>query len=281
VNVKVAKYAGVCYGVERALKLAVEAAESGRTVHTLGPLIHNPQAVLALQERGVEVAASLEDAEDGTLVIRSHGVVPAIIAEAREKGLDVIDATCPFVSTAHQSAAELVRDGYTVIIVGEADHPEVEGIMAWAQGHAIVVEEVADIPAKLGSRKIGVVVQTTQTLSRLQAVVDALLPRASELKVHNTICSATGKRQRAAEDLAREVDVVVVVGGHNSGNTSRLAEISRAVNARVHQVETADELRPEWFEGACDVGVTAGASTPDAQMAGVVAAIEAMGADGC
>jgi 4-hydroxy-3-methylbut-2-en-1-yl diphosphate reductase len=281
VNVKVAKYAGVCYGVERALKLAVEAAESGRTVHTLGPLIHNPQAVLALQERGVEVAASLEDAEDGTLVIRSHGVVPAIIAEAREKGLDVIDATCPFVSTAHQSAAELVRDGYTVIIVGEADHPEVEGIMAWAQGRAIVVEEVADIPAKLGSRKIGVVVQTTQTLSRLQAVVDALLPRASELKVHNTICSATGKRQRAAEDLAREVDVVVVVGGHNSGNTSRLAEISRAVNARVHQVETADELRPEWFEGACDVGVTAGASTPDAQMAGVVAAIEAMGADGC
>lgn len=280
-NVKVAKYAGVCYGVERALKLAVEAAESGRTVHTLGPLIHNPQAVLALQERGVKVAASLEDAEDGTLVIRSHGVVPAIIAEAREKGLDVIDATCPFVSTAHQSAAELVRDGYTVIIVGEADHPEVEGIMAWAQGRAIVVEEVADIPAKLGSRKIGVVVQTTQTLSRLQAVVDALLPRASELKVHNTICSATGKRQRAAEDLAREVDVVVVVGGHNSGNTSRLAEISRAVNARVHQVETADELRPEWFEGACDVGVTAGASTPDAQMAGVVAAIEAMGADGC
>lgn len=280
-NVKVAKYAGICYGVERALKLAVEAAESGRTVRTLGPLIHNPQAVQALRERGVEVAACLEDADDGTLIIRSHGVVPSIIEAARDKGLDVIDATCPFVSTAHQSAAELVRDGYTVIIVGEADHPEVEGIMAWAQGQAIVVEEVADIPAKLGSRKIGVVVQTTQSLSRLQAVIDALLPRVSELKVHNTICSATGKRQRAAEELARDVDVVVVVGGHNSGNTSRLAEICREVNPRVHLVETADELQPEWFEGACDVGVTAGASTPDAQMAGVVAAIEAMGADGC
>jgi len=281
VNVKVAKYAGICYGVERALKLAVEAAESGRTVRTLGPLIHNPQAVQALRERGVEVAACLDDADDGTLIIRSHGVVPSIIEAARDKGLDVIDATCPFVSTAHQSAAELVRDGYTVIIVGEADHPEVEGIMAWAQGQAIVVEEVADIPAKLGSRKIGVVVQTTQSLSRLQAVVDALLPRVSELKVHNTICSATGKRQRAAEERAREVDVVVVVGGHNAGNTSRLAEICREVNPRVHLVETADELRAEWFEGACDVGVTAGASTPDAQMAGVVAAIEAMGSDGC
>lgn len=280
-RVKVAKYAGVCYGVERALKLAAEAAESGRTVHTLGPLIHNPQAVLAMAERGVEVAESLDDAAEGTLIIRSHGVNPSIIAQAREKGLDVIDATCPFVSTAHQSAAELVRDGYTVIIVGESDHPEVEGIMAWAQGRAIVVEEVADIPAKLGSRKIGVVVQTTQSLSRLQAVVDALLPRVSELKVHNTICSATGKRQRAAEDLARDVDVVVVVGGHNSGNTSRLAEICSTVNDRVHHVETADELQAEWFDGARDVGVTAGASTPDAQMAGVVAAIEAMGDGGC
>jgi 4-hydroxy-3-methylbut-2-enyl diphosphate reductase len=281
VRVKVAKYAGICYGVERALKLAAEAAESGRTVHTLGPLIHNPQAVHALDARGVQVAAELDDVTDGTLIIRSHGVVPAIIEEAREKGLDVIDATCPFVSTAHQSAAELVRNGYTVIIVGEADHPEVEGIMAWAQGHAIVVEEVADIPAKLPSRKIGVVVQTTQSLSRLQAVVDALLPRVSELKVHNTICSATGKRQRAAEDLARKVDVVVVVGGHNSGNTTRLTEICLTVNPRVHHVETAEELQPEWFEGACDVGVTAGASTPDEQMAGVVAAIEALGDDGC
>jgi 4-hydroxy-3-methylbut-2-enyl diphosphate reductase len=278
VKVRVAKYAGVCYGVERALKMAAEAAETGTPVRTLGPLIHNPQAVESLRARGIEVAGCLDEVDDGTLVIRTHGVDPGIIAAARQKGLDVVDATCPFVSTAHQVAARLKADGYSVVIVGEADHPEVEGILAHAGGDALVVEEVDDLPAKLPSRRIGVVVQTTQSLSRLTAVVDALLPRVSELKVHNTICSATGQRQHAADVLARTVDVMVVVGGHNSGNTNRLAEICRAVNPRTYHVETADELVAEWFAGAETVGVTAGASTPDEQIQGVIAAIEAMGA---
>jgi 4-hydroxy-3-methylbut-2-enyl diphosphate reductase len=278
-KVLVARHAGICYGVERALKLADEAAATGREVHTLGPLIHNPQAVEALRSRGVVVAGCLEDAEDGILVIRSHGVDPAIIEAAGEKGLDVVDATCPFVSSAQQAAAQLRADGYTVVIVGEADHPEVEGIVAHAGGEAIVVEEVGDIPDRLPSRKVGIVVQTTQSLERLNQVVAALMPRVSEIKVVNTICSATGQRQRAAEELARSVDVMVVVGGLNSGNTTRLAEICRRVNDRVHHVETAGELRPEWFAGADTVGVTAGASTPGVQMAGVVTAIEAMSDD--
>jgi 4-hydroxy-3-methylbut-2-enyl diphosphate reductase len=277
VRVEVARHAGVCYGVERALKLAEEAATRGRPVHTLGPLIHNPQAVQALRERGVEVAACLEEADDGTLVIRSHGVAPQIIAEARERGLDVVDATCPHVSKAHEAAAQLVADGYKVVIVGEGKHPEVEGIMAHAGGEAIVVESASDLPDILPSRRIGVVVQTTQTLQRLTEVVEALLPRISELRVHNTICSATGKRQQSAEELASSVDVMVVVGGHNSGNTTRLVEICRAVNPRVHHVETADELDPTWFADASSVGVTAGASTPDEQIEGVIRAVEAMG----
>jgi len=279
VKVQVARHAGICYGVERALKLADGAAATGSTVHTLGPLIHNPQAVEALRSRGVEVAAKLSDADSGILVIRTHGVDPAIIEAARAAGLDVIDATCPFVSSAQQAAAQLKADGYSVVIVGEADHPEVEGIVAHAGGDALVVEQVVDLPARLPSRKIGIVVQTTQSIERLDEVVRALLPRVSELKVHNTICSATAQRQGAAEELARGVDVMVVVGGHNSGNTKRLAEICRTVNSRVHDVETADELDPSWFEGAETVGVTAGASTPDEQMAGVVAAIEAMSDD--
>jgi 4-hydroxy-3-methylbut-2-enyl diphosphate reductase len=278
VKVKVAKHAGVCYGVERALRMATEAADSGATVRTLGPLIHNPQAVESLRARGIEVAGCLDEVVQGTVVIRTHGVDPAIIASARTKGLDVIDATCPFVSTAHQVAEQLKTEGYTVVIVGEADHPEVEGILAHAGGDALVVEEVADLPEKLPSRRVGVVVQTTQSLSRLTAVVDALLPRVSELKVHNTICSATGQRQRAAEELARTVEVMVVVGGHNSGNTNRLAEICAAVNPRTYHVETSDELDPAWFADAQTVGVTAGASTPDEQIQGVIAAIEAMGA---
>jgi 4-hydroxy-3-methylbut-2-enyl diphosphate reductase len=224
----------------------------------------------------MEVAKTFQEAGHGILVIRTHGVDPAIIEAARTSGLEVIDATCPFVSSAQEAAKQLKADGYTVVIVGEADHPEVEGIVAYAGGDAVVVEEVSDIPAHLPSRRVGIVVQTTQSLERLNQVVTALLPRVSELKVHNTICSATAKRQSAAEDLARGVDVMVVVGGHNSGNTTRLAEICRGVNPRVHHVETADELDPAWFAGASSVGVTAGASTPDEQMAGVVAAIEAM-----
>ncbi|MBE0475752.1 MAG: 4-hydroxy-3-methylbut-2-enyl diphosphate reductase [Coriobacteriia bacterium] len=276
-RVEVARYAGVCYGVERALRLAEEAAEAGGRVRTLGPLIHNPQAVAALREKGVEVAACLHEADDGTLVIRSHGVDPAIIEAAREKGLDVVDATCPFVSAAHQCARELAEQGYSVVIVGEAEHPEVEGIMAHAPGEALIVQAAEDLPDKLPSRKVGVVVQTTQSLSRLNEVVTALLPRVSELRVCNTICSATAKRQRAAEELARDVDVMVVVGGHNSGNTNRLAEICRSVNDRVHHVETADELDPGWFAGARVVGVTAGASTPQEQVSGVVRAVESFG----
>jgi 4-hydroxy-3-methylbut-2-en-1-yl diphosphate reductase len=280
VEVKVAQHAGVCYGVERALKLANEAADGGGQVRTLGPLIHNPQAVAALHARGIELADRLRDVDTGTLVIRTHGVDPAIIEEARAKGLDVVNATCPFVSAAHKCAAQLASDGYFVVIVGEPDHPEVEGILAYAGPDAVVVEEVADIPDRLPRRNVGVVVQTTQAMSRLTEVVSTLLPRVNELKVCNTICDATDKRQESAEDLAGSVDVMVVVGGHNSGNTTRLAEISRAVNPRTPHVETADELDPAWFQGASTVGVTAGASTPDAQMRGVIDAIEALDESG-
>lgn len=275
-RVEVARYAGVCYGVERALKLAEEAAGQGTTVHTLGPLIHNPQAVDALRDQGVEVAGCLDEVDGGTLVIRSHGVDPAIIAAAHGKGLDVVDATCPHVTKAHEAAEELRAAGYAVVIVGEADHPEVEGIMAHAGGEAIVVESAGELPDRLPSRRIGVVVQTTQSASRLAEVVDALLPRTRDLRVVNTICSATGKRQQSAEELAESVDVMVVVGGRNSGNTTRLVEICSAVNPRTHHVETAIEIEPAWFAGANVVGVTGGASTPDEQIQGVITAIESM-----
>jgi 4-hydroxy-3-methylbut-2-enyl diphosphate reductase len=274
-RVEVAQYAGICYGVERALRLASSASETDSKVHTLGPLIHNPQAVAALRDSGVEVARTLDEVDGGTLVIRSHGVEPSIIDEARKRGLHVVDATCPHVSKAHEAAAELRRGGYVVVVVGEADHPEVEGIVAHAGPDAVVVSSADELPARLSGRKIGVVVQTTQSARRLAEVVEAILPRASELRVFNTICSATGKRQQAAEELAARVDVMIIVGGHNSGNTTRLAEICGEVSPHVHHVETPDELDPAWFDGAETVGVTAGASTPDEQMQAVIRAIEA------
>ena len=279
-RVIVAKHAGICYGVERALKLANQAAEVDGNVRTLGPLIHNPQAVQALRQQGVEVATELDEVKSGTLIIRSHGVDPALIKQAEDRGLRVVDATCPFVSTAQRHAADLAKEGYTVVIVGEAEHPEVEGILAHAGGRALIVQRAEDLDTKLPLRRVGVVVQTTQSPSRLEEVVAALLPRVSELRVFNTICSATAQRQKAADELARDVDVMVVVGGHNSGNTTRLAEICRAANERVYHVETSDELNPAWFAGANVVGVTGGASTPAEQIRSVILAIEALGTDG-
>jgi 4-hydroxy-3-methylbut-2-enyl diphosphate reductase len=274
-RVEIADHAGVCYGVERALRLADETTSNGVSVHTLGPLIHNPQAVQRLRDTGIEVATDLDQIAEGTVIIRSHGVDPAIIEDASRRGLTVVDATCPFVSAAHTCARELAEGGYAVVIVGEEEHPEVEGIMAHAGGRAVVVQSSDDLPEKLPSRRVGVVVQTTQPLARLEQVVADLLPSVSELRVCNTICDATAKRQTAAERLARDVDVMIVVGGHNSGNTTRLAEISRAVNPSTYHVETSDELDPSWFKDADTVGVTAGASTPDEQMAEVISAIEA------
>lgn len=277
-RVEIARHAGVCYGVERALRLAHEAAsDASRPVHTLGPLIHNPQAVEELQAQGVEVVEQLDSIADGVVIIRSHGVDPAIVDAARRKGLEVIDATCPHVRKAHEAASELKARGYTVVIVGEAEHPEVEGIMAHAGGTAIVVESAQELPEHLPTNRVGVVVQTTQSVDRLREVVDALVGRVRELDVHNTICSATSRRQHAAAELATRVDVVVVVGGHNSGNTARLVEICRSVNPRTHVVETAEEIDLDWFVGASSAGVTAGASTPHAQMQGVIDAIAAIG----
>lgn len=275
-KVLIAQYAGVCYGVERALRFAEQATKDSNSVYSLGPLIHNPQAVERLRSIGVEVAESVDEIEEGTLVIRSHGVAPDVIAEAKKRNLNVIDATCPHVSKAQEAAALLAEQGYRVVIVGEADHPEVAGIKAYAGDEALVVSSPKEIPARIGGRKVGVVVQTTQLEETLEEVVAELLEKASELRVFNTICSATSKRQRAAHEIAQQVDVVVVVGGHNSGNTTRLAEICRSVNPRTYHVETADELEPEWFTGAKIAGVTAGTSTPDEQMRGVIHVLEGM-----
>lgn len=275
-KVKVARYAGVCYGVERALRMANDATTGTNEVHSLGPLIHNPQAVEQLKQAGVEVADSVEEIESGTLVIRTHGVAPDVIERARERNLHVIDATCPHVSKAQEAAHSLAEEGYKVIIVGEADHPEIIGIKAYAGEDSLVVSGAHEIPSRIAGRKVGVVVQTTQLVSTLTQVVDAIIPLAGEIKIFNTICNATSKRQTSAHELAGEVDVMVVVGGHNSGNTMRLVDICRTINPRTHHVETPEELDAAWFENTELVGVAAGASTPDEQMQSVIKVIEGM-----
>jgi (E)-4-hydroxy-3-methyl-but-2-enyl pyrophosphate reductase len=276
VKITVAAHAGYCYGVQRALTLAREAvASSKHPISTVGPIIHNPQVVARLADEGVREAACPADILDGTAIIRSHGVPPDLAADLKARGVDIVDATCPFVAKAQRCAADLARDGYVVVIVGEPEHPEVEAILGHAGGKdkAIVVESAADLPKWRRRAKVGVVVQTTQQPDRLREVVDALLPRAGMLKVCNTICNATAERQRAARQLAGQVDVMIVVGGKNSGNTRRLYELSLKRNPRTHHVETAGEIDPDWFAGAGSAGITGGASTPDWLLAEVVARV--------
>ena len=189
-------------------------------------------------------------------------------------GLTVVDATCTFVKAAQEKAARLREEGYFVVVLGEPAHPEVLGIHSYAGPDSLVVQGPADLPPELPGRRVGVVVQTTQSQERLTSLVAALVPRVRELRVHNTICHATEERQQAAVAMASSVDLVVVVGGRNSGNTSRLAELCSTVQPRTHHIEEADEIRPEWFSGVRTVGVTAGASTPPEQIEAVVCRLE-------
>lgn len=263
IDIEVARYAGVCYGVERALGMAEKAAgEARKPVNTLGPLIHNPLVVNDLERIGVGTASNVSEVEEGTLIIRAHGVVPSVVEGARARGLDVLDATCPYVKKVHNAAERLVREGYQLIVVGESGHPEVEGIMGHAGDDAHVVSVPGDLDAIDLSRKVGVVVQTTQTPGALADVVAELSKRTMDLRVINTICSATQERQDSAAELARRVDAMIVVGGKNSGNTRRLAEICTAACPKTHHIEDASEIEAAWFDGASHIGVTAGASTP-------------------
>lgn len=276
-TIEIAAHAGTCYGVQRALDMALAAApQAGECaqVHTLGPLIHNPIVVRELDEVGVGLAETLDDAASGTVIIRAHGVVPQVIDAARKRSLNVVDATCPYVKKVHVAAERLVREGYRVLVVGEPGHPEVEGILGHAGDNAQVVSCAADADALPLKGKVGLVVQTTQTAQNLAGVVAAITPRVQELRVINTICAATSERQQSAATLANRCDCMVVVGGKNSGNTRRLAQICADACERTYHIEEASELQAAWFTDAHHIGITAGASTPQEHIERAVARIK-------
>ncbi|MDU0460333.1 MAG: 4-hydroxy-3-methylbut-2-enyl diphosphate reductase [Geobacteraceae bacterium] len=261
-KVILAKRAGFCFGVKRATQMAFEAAGKDQKTYTLGPIIHSPQVVNKLEEMGVKVLNNLDSMENGTIIIRSHGVASGEISEAVHKKLDIVDATCPFVKKAQEHVKSLSESGYGVVVVGDADHPEVQGIVSYGGDKVFVVgsgEEVRKLPKM---NKIGVVAQTTQSFENLKNVVSECLLRGGEIRVFNTICDATAVRQEEAKELADQVDCMLVVGGYNSANTRRLAEVCAELQPRTHHIETASEINAEWFNGVERVGVTAGASTP-------------------
>ena len=263
-QVKIARTAGFCWGVRRTVDQVMAVADHAKgPVVTLGPIIHNPQAVARMREKGVgTVNAIAEVAEGTTVVVRTHGAVQSELETARARGLEVVDGTCPYVKYPQAMALRLSRDGYHLVIVGDANHAEVKGVVSYAVGPCTVVKPGGPIP-DIKDKRVAVIAQTTCIGADFERVVGALALRHKEVRAVNTICSDTEERQDDARSLAAAVDAVVVVGGKNSANTRHLAEICREIQPRTWHVETSDELHTEWFEGCQEVGLSAGASTPD------------------
>lgn len=264
IKVFVVKKAGFCFGVKRAIKIAFDQAKKkNEKVYTWGPLIHNPEVVKDLKKKGVYVVEDLRKIKKGTLIIRSHGIHPNILERIKRKKIEVVDATCPFVKKAQNKAKLLSDQGYPVAVVGEADHPEVQGIIGYANDCALVINPNQMNEDLHKFKRLGVVAQTTLNIEAFRQVIGKLIEKVGELKVFNTICHATAQIQKATLELAEKVDLMIVVGGHNSANTTRLAKLCKRIGSPTHHIETARELRRGWFKGKTRVGVTAGTSTPD------------------
>jgi 4-hydroxy-3-methylbut-2-enyl diphosphate reductase len=277
-EILVAKSSGFCFGVKRAIKIADKCAGSAPEgdIFTLGPIIHNPQVVKRLEESNVFAKKSLADIESGTVIIRSHGVKLEEYNEAKEKGLGIVDATCPFVKKAQDLVSQLTAEGYDVIVVGEKDHPEVKGLISYGNKQVRVASGLAELADMPRVKRLGIVAQTTLPMEQFEDVVRFCLHKATEIKVFNTICNATSTRQAESAALAKQADVMVVVGGKNSANTRRLAEVCLAIQPKTYHIEVASELDPAWFVGAKIAGITSGASTPDWLINEVVEKISAM-----
>lgn len=262
----IAEHSGFCFGVKRAVEMTINHKNSNGKTYTLGPLIHNNDVINRLKKQGVDKVENKEldklNSED-TIVIRSHGVTPKIIRDVEKYGVNLIDATCPFVSNIHKKVKKYHELGYQIIIVGDRNHPEVIGINGWCNHSAIITKDGSDL--KKLSSKVCVVAQTTERLFNYEKVVEIVLKKCEEVIRFNTICNATKERQESAEELSKKVELMIVIGGKNSSNTKKLFEICRSNCKNTLFIENSHEL-PESVlkdEKIKKIGITAGASTPD------------------
>lgn len=261
-----AKTAGFCFGVDRAVALTYKLVKEGHKVATLGPLIHNPQCVADLEQKGVVTAAGLDGVPPGyEVVIRSHGVGRNVYDQLQKHQFVVHDATCPFVTKIHKIAARASNEGRPLLVAGDKTHPEVQGIVGHTQGEIFVFENLAQLKTwknqEIGTKDPLMVAQTTFQVTKWLECVDFVKKGYTNAEIFDTICSATWTRQKEAEDLSQKCDLMVVIGGHHSSNTQKLVKVAQK-HTRAVTVETAKELQREWFQGVNRVGVTAGASTP-------------------
>ncbi len=269
IEITIALNAGACFGVVRAIKLGEQAilrstTKTGEKVFSLGQLIHNPKVVNDMEARGVQTVQDPAQVTDGIAILRSHGIRKEIEADLKNRGIRLVDATCPLVKKPQRIAASLSKEGYFLVFVGDANHPEVKGVLSYFGKTDFIVtysaSEVAAIPEHV--KKVGIIAQTTIEYHVLEEVTAACKARFSDVAVYNTICDATSIRQSEAEILARGADVVIVVGGKNSSNTKKLEKICKISQPDTYLIEVMEELQLGWFIGKRKIGVTGGASTP-------------------
>ena len=266
----IADKAGFCFGVKRAVELTEEelSIKDNKSAHSLGPLIHNPQAVKHFEEKGLKVIDSIEelegeDPDKNKVIVRAHGVTKELIQEMEEKNLEFTDTTCPYVKSIHNRVEDFKNQGYNIIIVGDPDHPEIIGINGWCDNEGYIVNSANDAHNLPNMDKACVVCQTTYKKENFDEIVDILKEKGDDIQVFNTICNATKLRQEACRQVASQVDYMIVIGGYHSSNTRKLAEISRENCKNVIHIETLNELDLEELKKHKKIGITAGASTPD------------------
>lgn len=263
-RITVAKSAGFCFGVKRAIDIALESAKSRKIpVYMLGDIVHNENVVKNIEKAGIEKIRRIP--KTGALLIRAHGTSRKIEEEARRQGLNIIDATCPMVKEIHKIVMDMDRKGYKIIVIGDHKHDEVQGIVGQIKHRAIVLEDPEDIKRKItkGLHKAAVVVQSTQNLEKVLLMQKILAGYIKDLKFFNTICSPTRLKQAEIKMLPQENDCVIVIGSKTSANTKRLYQIARSINKNAYWVNCAGDIKKKWLEGVTSVGITAGASTPD------------------
>ena len=269
-NVILAKTAGFCFGVKRAVDTVYRqiAKHPGRKIYTYGPIIHNAEVIKDMEARGVTVLREedeLEQAKDGIVIIRSHGVPKRVCDRLEELGIPYVDATCPYVKKIHRIAMEEEEKGNVLVIIGNADHPEVEGIKGWAGRESVVVSTIEDAAGLVlpEDKKICVVAQTTYNYNKFKDIVEIILKKGYDIIVLNTICNATTERQKEAESIADGVDAMIVVGDMHSSNTQKLFEICNHACNNTYYIQTLDDLDMNQLRSVETVGITAGASTPN------------------
>lgn len=278
-NIQIAQNAGFCSGVEKAYNIALETSKKDIPIYVLGYLVHNSFVISKLESKGLRTIKSLSEIPSGqkcALIISAHGVGPHIYEEAEKRNVEIVDTTCAWVKKAQRIAHDLGSTGYQIIIVGDKDHTEVKGITGWAgENNAVIVESLSDLHKVSLSDKVAVVAQTTQSLENFNAIVEDLKKRTKDTVVHNTICGATFRRQASAVDLAKGSDIMLILGDRRSANTKRLKELCEKTGTPTFQIQDASELDKKWLNGKNNIGITAGASTPQEIIAQVVNKINA------